>query len=89
MSLKEIDEEAFAGTDTWRVIIPEGVTTIGPRAFAGCGNLQRVTIPATTTDIDDSAFDGCPANLMIETSSAVVRAWAEGRGIVVSHELAG
>ena len=89
MSLKEIGEEAFAGTDTWRVIIPEGVTTIGPRAFAGCSNLHRVTIPATTTEIDDSAFDGCPANLMIETSSAVVRAWAEDRGIVVSHELAG
>lgn len=40
------------------VVIPEGVTEIPIRAFAGC-NLSTITIPATVTAIRMRAFTGC------------------------------
>ena len=40
-------------------IIPEGVTSIGYRAFAGCRNLTNITIPNSVTSIGDRAFEGC------------------------------
>ena len=41
------------------VIIPEGVTSIGGEAFAGCDNLTAVTIPESVTSIGWQAFQGC------------------------------
>ena len=38
------------------VTIPEGVTTIGERAFQDC-NLKELTLPSTVTMIGSSAFD--------------------------------
>ena len=39
--------------------IPEGVTTIGERAFAYCTGLVHVEIPGSVRTIGDSAFYGC------------------------------
>lgn len=88
-SLHAIGKKAFAGTDAWTVEVPNGVTSIGARAFADCSNLQRVTLPATLTDIADDAFAGCPDSLMIVTDSAALISWAEAQGILVYHEPAG
>ena len=41
------------------VVIGEGVTAIGDRAFAGFANLSSVQIPSTLTRIGDSAFEDC------------------------------
>lgn len=41
------------------IIIPEGVTTIGLRAFRYCTNLKEVTIPETLTRIEERAFIYC------------------------------
>ncbi len=41
------------------VVIGEGVTAIGDRAFAGFANLSSVHIPSTLTRIGDSAFEDC------------------------------
>ena len=38
---------------------PEGLETIGPKAFAGCTVLAYIYIPATVTEIADDAFEGC------------------------------
>ena len=42
--LDTIDTEAFAGAAARRVIIPEGVESIGADAFSGCPNLAMVQI---------------------------------------------
>jgi len=39
--------------------IPDGVTSIGDFAFAGCENLTSVTIPKSVISIGEGAFDGC------------------------------
>ena len=41
------------------IIIPDSVTSIGERAFDGCGGLTSITIPDSVTSIGDRAFDGC------------------------------
>ena len=41
------------------LVIPNGVTSIGDRAFWGCSGLTSITIPNSVTSIGDQAFDGC------------------------------
>ena len=40
-------------------VIPNGVTSIGWRAFYNCSGLTSVTIPSSVTSIGDAAFSGC------------------------------
>ncbi|MBD5447049.1 MAG: leucine-rich repeat domain-containing protein, partial [Treponema sp.] len=41
------------------LVIPDGVTEIGKRAFSNCASLTSVNIPGSVTEIGDSAFSGC------------------------------
>ena len=41
------------------IVIPNGVTTIGYKAFIGCTSLTNVTIPDSVTSIGDVAFEDC------------------------------
>ena len=41
------------------VIIPNGVTSIGNGAFAGCKNLTSITIPSSVTSFGHNAFYNC------------------------------
>lgn len=54
-----IGAQAFEYRRLRSVVIPEGVTSIGYAAFAGCDSLFGVTIPASVTSIGHSAFAGC------------------------------
>jgi len=53
------------------VVIQNGVTNIGNRAFKDCSYLQTITIPNTVTIIGRRAFDNCPSLQEIEIPSSV------------------
>ena len=46
-------------TCSGKVTIPDGVTSIGYRAFQNCTGLTSITIPKSVTSIGDSAFFEC------------------------------
>jgi hypothetical protein len=50
------------------VSIPDSVTKIGDRAFAGCTSLTSISIPDSVTSIGDSAFDGCTSLTSVSLS---------------------
>ncbi len=50
---------AFARAGLTEYTIPDGVTTIGGAAFAGCSSLTSIQIPERVTAIGNSAFSGC------------------------------
>ena len=63
------------------VEIAEGITTIGPGAFADFPNLSRISIPSTVTSISRGAFQKCtslssidlPGNIAEMPSKSVLR----------------
>ena len=59
LPVKEIEGAFTYGSDIISIKIPEGVTTIGERAFAGAENLRSVIIPSTLTEIGAKAFENC------------------------------
>lgn len=59
IALRTVEENAFEGINSQAVIIPDGCTSIGSRAFANCKNMIYVRIPASVTFIADDAFAGC------------------------------
>lgn len=66
----EIGENAFRGNliegsrfkrehcKITSIQLPEGIKTIGERAFCGCDGLFAITIPNSVKKIEDGAFDG-------------------------------
>ena len=64
--LKTIEDDAFLNLACQAIIIPEGCTTIGENAFAGCVNLLYIRIPSTVKSYPASAFEGCNENLVID-----------------------
>ena len=60
VALKVIETEAFEGISASVVIIPEGITSIGSKAFAECTKLERVYIPASVSNIGTDVFIQSP-----------------------------
>ena len=54
-----------------KIVIEEGVTSIGNSAFAYCRVLISITIPDSVTSIGEWAFDGCTSLPSITISSSV------------------
>ncbi len=55
-TIASIPAGAFSGCGFTTLTIPDGVTTIGMQAFAGCESLTTVTIPSSVTSIGYGAF---------------------------------
>ncbi len=61
LPVTRIGEGAFKGRVelTADVTIPDSVTEIGERAFAGCKEMQHLIMGPKVTEIGDAAFSGC------------------------------
>ena len=54
-----------------KVVIKNGVTSIGDYAFYGCPVLRSVTIPESVTTIAYAAFQNCPSLLSVDIPDSV------------------
>ena len=79
-SLKVIEEEAMAGCAFRAIRIPDGVTAIGSRAFAGSPALEFVYIPESVTAIAADAFDQVAGLTIIGKAGSEAEAFAAARG---------
>lgn len=67
-----VPADAFSGLFSVEFIqLPDGITSIGERAFNQCNNLKSVHIPASVTEIGSSAFNYCTTLESIEISGTV------------------
>ncbi len=57
------DGGTSAQTTLTQVFIPEGVLSIGYRAFNNCRGLEKIEFPKTLTRIGENAFSGCNVGL--------------------------
>ncbi len=64
------NDRTFASSGFTRVIVPEGVETIGKRAFEKCTSLKQIFLPSTLTNLNQYSLDGCK-NLAAITCDAV------------------
>ncbi len=57
LPVTQIDENVFfSNIDIESVVVPEGVTYIGPGCFQNCKNLKSVSLPSTLKEIGARAF---------------------------------
>lgn len=62
-----MDSLCYSGTSPWysqrlkikSIVIEEGITDIGSKAFMSCAYATSVSIPSTVTEIKDHAFEYC------------------------------
>lgn len=71
-SLTSTDESLWEASAVLSVVIEEGVTTVGARAFYQCQNIASVSLPDGLQSIGDSAFYRCTALTEISIPDSVV-----------------
>lgn len=81
--LKTIEEEAFVNGSFQTVKIPDGVQTIGIRAFAGCENLERIIIPDSVETIAPDAFEGVDFLVVYCSAGSYAQQYAREHGLVI------
>ncbi len=66
------------GTSITKVIIEDGVTEVGNRAFYMCESLKEVSLPDSLTRIGNSSFDWCSnlREIYIPKNVSYIDAWA-------------
>ena len=87
LSLEIIEDEAFEGSAVETVVFPDGLLSIGSRAFGNAYFLTDVYIPDTTTYIADSAFFVTPNLTIHGLDGSYAMDWANSHKIsfVVDH----
>ena len=84
-SLSQIGDEAFENTGIGYVEIPEGVRSIGNRAFADCAELKYIRIPDSVISIAPDAFDGSPQVVFLTQEGSTAADYAQLHGIPVEQ----
>lgn len=72
--LTAVEAEAFEGIAAAAVEIPEGVRSIGERAFASCLKLRKICIPSGCT-LGADVFKDCTLVYVFGTSGSDVQAY--------------
>jgi len=63
--------------DGGNVVVPDGVTEIGMKAFLGCSKLTSITLPESVTEIGWGAFSGCSSLTSVVIPESVVQIGGE------------
>ena len=64
--LTRIEDEAFTGISAQSIVVPDGCTAIGSRAFADCASLRYVFLPAALEgNLPDNVFEGCSTSIQL------------------------
>lgn len=86
-AMKEIQAEAFKGAKgVSEIVLPEGVETIGERAFAE-SSIEKINLPRSVERIADDAFEGCDALTIYGETGSYAQTFAKEQGIpFVSEE---
>ena len=80
----EIPSYMFAGSSITSYIIPEGITSIGDNAFAGCDKLYSITFPENLVSVGDEAFSGCKALYQVNWNAVALKGtWTMFKGCSV------
>ena len=58
-TVRTLGQYAFAGAGLITATVPEGVTVIPQRLFAGCPSLETVVFPASVTSFGNAPLFGC------------------------------
>ena len=70
-TVKTISYDAFVNNrELVRVIIPEGVDSIGKNAFAGCSTIRFIEFPSTISYFGQNAFGGCSSMDFVSVNSS-------------------
>ena len=71
-SVTSIEDYALSSIPITSITIPNGVTSIGKRAFSSCSSLTSITIPNSVTNIGQEAFLDCYslASIKVETGNS-------------------
>ena len=80
-SIEIIEDEAFEGTAVETVVFPEGLISIGSRAFENVLDIKDIYIPDTTAYIADSAFSITSKLTIHGITGSYAKDWAN------SHEI--
>ena len=71
--LEDYNRLPWSKSDIKRIIIGDGVTTIGGFAFASCSALTSVTIPNSVTEIGGGAFYRCSSLTSVTIPNSVTK----------------
>ena len=73
-----IRSPAYNNSKVKKIVIEDGVTSIGDDAFYNCSNLTSITIPKNVTSIGNSVFENCSSltDITIPDSVTSIGNWA-------------
>lgn len=68
--VKSIQDYAFFGAHTTKIVLPDSLHKVGKYAFGDCQSLKQLTMPSNVEEIGDYAILGCDSNIEITLTSA-------------------